>query len=228
MMATMTMEAMTATTTMSAMVRRMVAMDGGAGFPDEDVQVSSRARALEVGGDARVRRALDDVCALELLAGEVLALLVRRDVRRACMMSSMCPRWGEGLAPPAALMMMRTRVRRASWARAGRSGGRSSSGPLAAAGRSSLCRSCTRKFTRGTFRAGLMPPPAGTRRFLAEVASRWCTSDRRCRQCHQATASGRAGALGTSTKPTDDTSFEPQVQVFTESRKFVYFLMSIF
>ena len=150
----------------------------------------------------------------ELLAGEVLALLVRRDVRRACMMSSMCPRWGEGLAPPAALMMMMTRVRRASWARAGRSGGRSSSGPLAAAGRSSSCRSCTRKFTRGTFRAGLMSPPAGTRRFLAEVASRWCTSDRRCRQCHQVTASGRAGALGTSTKPTDDTSFEPQVQVF--------------
>jgi hypothetical protein len=62
MMATMTMEAMTATTMMSAMVRRMVVMDGGAGFPDEDVQVSSRARALEVGGDARVRRALDDAC----------------------------------------------------------------------------------------------------------------------------------------------------------------------
>jgi len=37
-------------------------------------------------------------------------------------MSSVCPRWGEGLAPPAALMMMMTRVRRASWARAGRSG----------------------------------------------------------------------------------------------------------
>jgi hypothetical protein len=49
----------------------------------EAVEVSSRARALEVGGDARVRRALDDVCALELLAGEVLALLARRDVRRA-------------------------------------------------------------------------------------------------------------------------------------------------
>ena len=125
-MATMTMEATTATTMMSAMVRRMVVMDGGAGFPDEDVQVSSRARALEVGDDARVRRALDDVSALELLAGEVLALLVRRDVRRAYMMPSMCPRWGEGLAPPAALMIMMTRVRRASWARAGRSGVRSS------------------------------------------------------------------------------------------------------
>jgi hypothetical protein len=67
MMATMTMEAMTATTMMSAMVRRMVVMDGGAGFPDEDVQVSSRARALEVGDDARVRRALDDVSALEVV-----------------------------------------------------------------------------------------------------------------------------------------------------------------
>jgi hypothetical protein len=77
-----------------------------------------------------------------------------------------------------------------------------------------LCRSCTRKFTRGTFRTGLTPPPAGKCRFLAEAASRWDWSGRRCRQCRRATASGRAGALGTSTKPTDDTSFEHQVQVF--------------